>query len=90
MVSAGENDTPPLPTSAVELEAWVREELALGQETSVAITEQPGTDPRCSPVVTKVVIGPADQAPYSFHVEHPLAELTRMDLIAALAFGGGH
>lgn len=87
-MSAGENDTPP-PTSADELEAWVREELAIGPETSVAITEQPGTDPRCSPVVTEVVIGPPDGAAYSFHVEHPLAELTRMDLIAALAFGGG-
>jgi hypothetical protein len=27
---------------------------------------------------------------YSFHVEQPLADLARMDLVAALAFGGAH
>ncbi|MGI9120193.1 MAG: hypothetical protein ACR2G7_08765 [Acidimicrobiales bacterium] len=78
------------PTSAVDLETWVREELSLEAEAAVGISEQPGRDPRCSPVVTEVAVDAEDGHPYSFHIEHPLAEVTRMDLIAALAFGGGH
>ncbi|MDP9071761.1 MAG: hypothetical protein M3N68_10905 [Actinomycetota bacterium] len=77
-------------TSATELEAWVREELAVPPEASVQISEQPGTDPRCSPVVTEVAIAAPGEAPYAFHIERALRETTRMDLIAALAFGGGH
>jgi hypothetical protein len=79
-------------TDAAEVEIWVREELGLDPDQSVAITELPGTDPRCSPIVTQVAVGPsaAGAEPYGFHVERPLAELVRMDVIAALAFGGGH
>lgn len=77
-------------TNASELETWVREELGLEPEATVRIGEKPGTDPRCSPVVTEVAIETAGQGPYSFHIERPLGELVRMDLIAALAFGGGH
>lgn len=72
------------------LEAWVREELRLPREASVAISEQPGTDPRCSPVVTQVSIVDPGGAPYDFHIERALEEVTRMDVVAALAFGGGH
>ena len=77
-------------TTAAELETWVREELRLGPEAGVAIAEKPGNDPRCSPVVTEVAVESPDQEPYSFHIERPLGELVRMDLVAALAFGGGH
>ncbi len=77
-------------TTAAELETWVREELRLDPETAVAIAEKPGNDPRCSPVVTEVAVESEGQEPYSFHIERPLGELVRMDLVAALAFGGGH
>ena len=77
-------------TTADELEAWVREDLSLDAGASVGISEKPGTDPRCSPVVTEVAVTSPDGDHYSFHIEHPLAEVQRMDVIAALAFGGGH
>ena len=105
-------------TTAAELETWVREELSLDEAQTVEIREMPGTDPRCSPIVTVVAIGgaagtvaaggaggtvatggaadtvavgaPAGAEAYSFHIERPLDELVRMDLVAALAFGGGH
>ena len=78
-------------STAAELEVWVREELRLDPGQSVAISELPGTDPRCSPVVTQVAVGAtAESAAYSFHIERALDELVRMDLVAALAFGGGH
>lgn len=77
-------------TSAGDLEEWVREDLSLDPGASVAIAEKPGNDPRCSPVVTEVAVSNPDGEAYSFHIERPLAELERMDLVAALAFGGGH
>ena len=78
-------------TTAAELEVWVREELTLDPAQTVDISELPGTDPRCSPIVTAVAIGAtADAAAYSFPIERALGELVRMDLVAALAFGGGH
>lgn len=77
-------------TRGPELETWVREELRLPPQASIAISEQPGTDPRCSPVVTQVsIVGPGAE-PYDFHIERALDEVTRMDVVAALAFGGGH
>ena len=78
-------------TTAAELETWVREELRLDDAQTVDITEMPGTDPRCSPIVTQVSVGAAAGVEaYAFHIERPLDELVRMDLVAALAFGGGH
>lgn len=77
-------------TSAAELEVWVREELSLDPGASVGIAEKAGTDPRCSPVVTEVAVANPGGDAYSFHIERPLVELERMDLVAALAFGGGH
>ncbi|MGI8810363.1 MAG: hypothetical protein ACR2KK_21435 [Acidimicrobiales bacterium] len=78
-------------TTAGELVTWVREELSLDPDQSVEISELPGTDPRCSPIVTAVAIGgAAGSAAYGFHIERSLHELVRMDLVAALAFGGGH
>jgi len=79
-------------TTAAEVQAWVREELALEPDQTVGVAEMPGTDPRCSPVVTQVTVGPsaAGSQAFAFHVERPLADLVRMDLIAALAFGGAH
>lgn len=78
-------------TTAAELETWVREELKVEPDQTVDISEQPGTDPRCSPTVTVVAVGATrESAAYSFHIERALDELVPMDLIAALAFGGGH
>ena len=78
-------------TTAAELETWVREELTLEPDQTVDIAEMPGNDPRCSPVVTQVSVGATPSgAAYAFHIERPLEELVRMDLVAALAFGGGH
>ncbi|HUQ62706.1 MAG TPA: hypothetical protein VM121_03000 [Acidimicrobiales bacterium] len=76
--------------AVADLETWVREELSLAPEETVIIKEQPGTDPRCSSIVTEVAVRPGAREGYIFHVEQPLAEMTRMDLVAALAFGGGH
>ena len=77
-------------TDAARLCEWLREELGLDPASAVDVAEKPGTDPRCSPVVTEVTITSPGEAAYSFHIEHPLHEITQMDVVAALAFGGGH
>ena len=71
-----------------EIEQWVREELRLEPEASVGITEKPGTDPRCSDLVTEVTVANPGEPEYSFHIERPMAEVERMDVVATIAFGG--
>ncbi len=83
-------DQEPTGTTAAELEVWVREELSLSPDATVEIAEKPGTDPRCSDVVTEVAVTQPGEDPYTFHIEQPLAELRSIDVVAALAFGGGH
>jgi len=77
-------------TTTAELQGWVRAELALPDEATIEITEKPGSDPRCSEMVTEVAVAAPGSEPWSFHIEAPLAEMVPMDLVAALAFGGGH
>jgi hypothetical protein len=71
-----------------EIETWAREELGLDPAASVTITEKDSNDPRCSPLVTELAIDSPGESPYAFHIERPLAEVTRMDVVAAIAFGG--
>lgn len=67
---------------------WTREELGLSPDASVEVAEKPSDDPRCSPIVTALTIVSPGESPYAFHIERPLAEVTRMDVVAAIAFGG--
>ncbi len=67
---------------------WAREELGLPASTRVAVAEKPSNDPRCSPIVTELTIEAPGESPFTVHVERPLAEVTQMDVLAAIAFGG--
>ena len=71
-----------------EIEIWAREELGLDPAASVAVREKESNDPRCSPLVTELAISAPGESPYTFHIERPMAEVTRMDVVAAIAFGG--
>ncbi|MDQ6613960.1 MAG: hypothetical protein M3083_04245 [Actinomycetota bacterium] len=71
-----------------EIAEWTREEMGLGDDATVAVREKPGNDPRCSPVVTELTIESPGESAFVFHVERPLAEVTRMDIVASIAFGG--
>ncbi|MCA1847177.1 MAG: hypothetical protein LC792_29095 [Actinobacteria bacterium] len=71
-----------------QVAAWAREELGLDPSAAVAVTEKPGTDPRCSPIVTELVVEAPGESPFTVHIERPLAEVTQMDVLAAIAFGG--
>lgn len=73
-----------------DVATWAREELGLDPETKVSVREKESNDPRCSPVVTELTIETPGESPFAFHIERPLAEVQRMDVVAAIAFGGGH
>ena len=67
---------------------WTRSQLNLDPTSKVSVREKESNDPRCSPVVTELTIETPGETPYVFHVERPLAEVTEMDVLAAVAFGG--
>jgi hypothetical protein len=54
----------------------------------VSVAEKPSNDPRCSPIVTELVVEAPGDTPFTVHIERPLAEVTQMDVLAAIAFGG--
>jgi hypothetical protein len=60
----------------------------LDPAAEVSVREKESNDPRCSPIVTEVSIESPGETPYVFHIERPLAEVVRMDVVAAIAFGG--
>ena len=68
--------------------AWAHSQLNLDPASVVKVREKDGNDPRCSPVVTELTIESPGESPYVFHIERPLAEITEMDVLAAVAFGG--
>ncbi len=71
-----------------EVEAWARDVLNLDPSAAVTVRQKESNDPRCSPVVTELHIENPGETPYSFHIERPLDEVTEMDVMAAVAFGG--
>lgn len=73
-----------------QVERWVRQQMGLAPGASVAVREIPGTDPRCADLVTEVRVDAPGEPPVVFHVERSLGEVEEMDVIATLAFGGGH
>lgn len=68
--------------------AWTHQELQLDPSATVVVREKDGNDPRCSPIVTEVTVESPGESSFVFHIERPLAEVTQMDVLAAIAFGG--
>ena len=71
-----------------EIVQWAREELALDPAATVKVSEKASNDPRCSPIVTELTIENPGDDPFTVHIERALAEVERMDIVAAIAFGG--
>ncbi len=70
-----------------ELGRWVREELDLAEGETVTVVEQAGTHAGCA-FETVVTVGPSgDEESFVVTFHKPVAEIERMDLLAALAFG---
>lgn len=71
-----------------EIVTWAREELGLDPAAVVTVREKDSNDPRCAPVVTELTIESPGDEPFTVHIERALAEVERMDIVAAIAFGG--
>ena len=74
--------------SVDEMVTWAREELALDPAAVVTVREKESNDPRCSPIVTELTVEAPGDEPFTVHIERSLAEVERMDIVAAIAFGG--
>ena len=70
-----------------ELRRIVREELELGDDDTLTISELACPKPGCPPVETVISIFPADEEPYLVRVCKAVADVEPMDVIAALAWG---
>ncbi|MEO5678195.1 MAG: hypothetical protein ABIS47_00840 [Acidimicrobiales bacterium] len=70
-----------------ELRRIVREELELGPDDTLTISEMACPKAGCPPVETVISIFPADEDTYLVRVCKAVADVEPMDVIAALAWG---
>ncbi len=75
---------------SADLEQWVREDLHLADTAVVTVSERACTKQGCAPVETIVDVAPEGEEPFLIRLAKPAAEVERMDVIAALAFGDDH
>jgi hypothetical protein len=73
-----------------ELKRWVHEELSLEAGTMVTVSELTSTEPGCPPLETVISVFPDGQDSFLVKVAKPIVEVERIDLVAALAWGGDH
>ncbi len=73
---------------AGELEAWVREDLGLGPDVNVRVREQECQGTGCAPTETAIEVAAPGDDPLVLTIHKPLDEIDRLDVLAALAFGG--
>jgi hypothetical protein len=75
--------------TARQIKDWVREQLALGEEVTILVSELACSEPGCPPIETVIALfrGREDTTKYTIH--RPSAEITRAD-IASLFAPDGH
>lgn len=70
-----------------ELRRIVREELDLGEDDTLTISEVACALPGCPPVQTVISVFPDGEEAYALRVCKPIVDIEAMDVIAALAWG---
>jgi hypothetical protein len=65
----------------------VREELGLGEDDTLTVSEMACTKDGCPPVETVISIFPAGEESYLIRVCKAIADVEPMDVLTALAFG---
>lgn len=71
-----------------QLEAWVREEFRLGPDATVQVREQECGGTGCAPRETAIEVSGAGEEALVLTIHKPIDEVDRLDVLAALAFGG--
>ncbi|CAN5288304.1 hypothetical protein BH18ACT4_BH18ACT4_03750 [soil metagenome] len=69
---------------------WVREELRIDDDATVTVGELASTKPGCPPLETVISVVEAGEEPFVLKIHKPIAEVDRMDVVTALAFGDDH
>lgn len=77
----------PKRADTTELRRIVREELELGDDDTLTVSELVCPKQGCPPVETVFSIFPADAEPYLVRVCKAMADVEPFDVIAALAWG---
>lgn len=65
----------------------VRDELDLGEDDTITVSEMACTKPGCPPMETVISIFPPSEETYSIRVCKAIADVEPMDVLTALAFG---
>jgi hypothetical protein len=65
----------------------VREELDLGDDDTITVSEMACSKPGCPPTETVISIFPAGEETYLIRVCKAIADVEPMDVLTALAFG---
>ncbi|HEV2369881.1 MAG TPA: hypothetical protein VGR90_08385 [Acidimicrobiales bacterium] len=74
-------------TDTTELRRIVRDELDLGDDDVVTVTERACPKQGCPPVETVISVFPAEEDSYMIRVCKAIGDVEPMDVIAALAWG---
>ncbi len=77
----------PKRADTTELRRLVRDELDLGDDDTLTISEMACPKQGCPPVETVISIFPADEESYLLRVCKAVADVEPMDVIAAMAWG---
>ncbi len=70
---------------SADIKAWVREALALSDDTTLTITELACRDDGCPDIETVIGIFHNDKPTQTLRVHLPLGELTHADVLNAIA-----
>jgi hypothetical protein len=70
-----------------ELRKIVREELDLGDDDTITVSEMACTKPGCPPMETVISIFPAGEESYLIRVCKAIGDVEAMDVLTSLAFG---
>ena len=70
-----------------DLRKIVREELDLGEDDTITVSEMACTKPGCPPMETVITVFPAGEETYLIRVCKAIVDVELMDVLTALAFG---
>ncbi len=66
--------------TARRIKDWVREELALGDDVTILVSELACSEPGCPPVETVIALFRGREEPAKHTIHRPSAEVTREDI----------
>lgn len=72
------------PGRTIEVKAWVKQKLKLGETDLISVAELACHEPDCPPVETVLTVHDADGERRTWKVHKPLLEIEEADVLLAL------